>query len=242
MFDLNSIPGISVEKATQPTNKFSSLIYGRMRVGKTFFAASAADVEGMFPILWIAAEDGTASFSGTDWEDKIDVVHPETFEDVQKVVKAITSQDTKYRTVVVDTLGEAQELIKQDYITKNKAMDFGGWAKVGDGIVWLVNALHNSAYNAIFLAHADKVKDDIVGSMLYSPYFLGNKAIKDVPKLIDNIFYLAKVEDEKGNPVRVLQTRGNSRIDAGSRFERQLQPQYTNPNMSDIYKAITSAK
>ena len=242
MFDLNSIPGIVVEKATQPTNKFSSLVYGRMRVGKTYFAASAAEVEGMFPILWIAAEDGTASFSGTEWEDKIDVVHPETFADIQKVVKAITEQDTKYRTVVVDTLGEVQEIIKQDYIEKKKSMDFEGWAKVADGIVWLVNALHNSDYNSIFLAHADKVKDDIVGSMLYSPYFLGNKATKDVPKIIDNIFYLAKVEDEKGDPVRVLQTSGNSRIDAGSRFERQLAKQYTNPSMKDIYTAITSKK
>ena len=240
MFDLNSIPGISVEKATQPTNKFSTLVYGRMRVGKTFFAASAADVEGMFPILWIAAEDGTASFAGTEWEDKIDVVHPETFEDIKKVVNALRGNDTKYRTVVVDTLGEVQEIVKQDYLIENKSMDFGGWGKVADKVVWLVNVLHNSKYNSIFIAHADKVKDDIVGGMLFSPYFLGNKAIKDVPKVIDNIAYLAKVEDDKGNPVRVLQTRGNSRIDAGSRFERQLKPQYVNPTMKDLYEAITA--
>lgn len=239
-FDLNNIPGIVLEKATQPTNKFSTLIYGRLRVGKTYLAASAAEVEAMSPVLWIAAESGTSSFAGTAWEDKIDVVTPTTFDDIQKVVNALTTNKTKYRTVVVDTLGEVQEIIKSDFIAKNKAMDFSGWAKVADGATWLVNTLHNSDYNSIFIAHADKVKDDIVGGMLFSPYFLGNKAIKDIPRLIDNIVYMAKVEDEKGNPVRVLQTQGNSRIDAGSRFENKLKQQYVNPSMKDLYEAITA--
>lgn len=238
LFDLSSV--VAITEPTKPTDKFSSLIYGRMRTGKSFLAASANEVEAMKPILWIAAEDGSASFA--DNHPDIDVVHPEGWADIQRTVQALVDNKTKYRTVVVDTLGEAQEIIKRDYVAKKKSMDFEGWAKIAEGVTWLVDTLHNSQYNSIFIAHTERVKDDSLGSLLHMPYLLGKKALVDVPKIIDNIFYLAKAEDEEGNMARVLQVFGTSRVDAGSRFEHKFPKsgQLVNTNFQEIYNFITA--
>lgn len=247
LFDLSSI-GIKVEPPTSPEKKFSSLIYGRMRTGKSTLAATCADVESMAPVLWIAAEDGTASFA--DKYPEIDVIHPSGWADIATVVDTLTEpvSDTdptpknpsKYKTIVVDTLGQVQEIIKRDYIAKNKQMDFEGWAKIADGVEWLVDTLHNSHLNSIFIAHTERIKDDTVGSMLHMPYFLGKKSIVQVPKIIDNIFYLAKVEVD-GASHRVLQVSGSSRVDAGSRFEHKFPDtgQLVDTNFQEIFNYIT---
>lgn len=248
LFDLSSI-GISVEPPTSPEKKFSTLIYGRMRTGKSTLAATCADVESMAPVLWIAAEDGTASFA--DKYPEIDVVHPKSFADIASIVSTLTEwtsdtdrtpkNPTKYKTIVVDTLGQVQEIIKADYTAKKGSMDYEGWAKIADGIEWLVDELHNSPYNSIFIAHTERIKDDTLGGMLHMPYFLGKKAIVQVPKIIDNIMYLAKVEGENGKMHRVLQVSGSSRVDAGSRFEHKFPEtgQLVDTNFQEIFNYIT---
>lgn len=238
LWDLSDF--VPLGEPTKAATKFSTIIYGRMKVGKSYLAASAAEVEAMSPILWIAAEDGTASFA--DDFQGIDVFRPETAQQVVDVVDKLIDNPTKYRTVVLDTGGAFQEMVKRDYTKAKKSMDFEGWGKVADILTGLINNLHYySPYNTVFLFHTEKLKDDTLGSVLHMPYMLGNKAIKDIPPIVDNIFYLAKVEAEDGTPVRVLQTTGTSRVDAGGRFEKKLPAQIVNPTFSDIYSYLTTA-
>lgn len=238
LWDLSSF--VPLGEPTTAATKFSTIIYGRMKVGKSYLAASCSEVEGMFPVLWIACEDGTASFAD-DFPD-IDVFRPETAQQVVDVVDKLIDNPTKYRTVVFDTGGAFQEMVKRDYIKAKKSMDFEGWGKVADALTGIINNLHYySPYNSIFLFHTEKLKDDTLGSVMHMPYMLGNKAIKDIPPIVDNIFYLAKVEGEDGQPVRVLQTTGTSRVDAGGRFEKKIPAQIVDPTFSDIYGYLTKA-
>lgn len=238
LLDLSTL--IPLGEPTKATTKFSTIIYGRMKVGKSFLAASCSIVEGMFPVLWIAAEDGTASFA--DEFPDIDVFRPKTAQQVVELVDTLIDNPTKYKTIVLDTGGAFQDMIKRDYIKAKKSMDFEGWGKVADALTGIINNLHYySPYNTIFLFHTEKLKDDTLGNVMLMPYMLGKKAIQDIPPIVDNIFYLAKVEGEDGTPVRVLQTTGTSRIDAGGRFEKKIPAQIVNPTFADIYGHLTKA-
>lgn len=247
LVDLSAIPGLTISEPTTGSSKFSTLIYGRMKSGKSYLAATAADVAQMGPVLWIAGEDGTSSF-GDKYGDKIDVVHPRNAQQVLDLIKKLTDVDekgklkfpTKYKTIVVDTIGAYQNMVKRDYLAKNKDGSFEMWGLVGSMITEITNLVHKSPYNLILLAHHEKVKDETEGKLLIMPHMLGKTAIQDIPPIVDNVFYLAKVEGEDGKPVRVLQTQGTSRIDAGGRFEGKVPSQMVNPTFQEIYNFITA--
>lgn len=216
------------------------LLYGRHRVGKSTFAASMAEVPELTPILWIAAEDGTVAFEGKYPEGSIDVVHTKTWEEIHGVVEAVLDNKTKYKSIVVDTVGQVQEIIKRDFLaTYTGSNSYEQWAKVNEGLVWLMDSIHNSTYSSVFIAHHEKVKDDVEGGVYISPYFLGKKSSTDIPKIPDTIAYMAKSTDDDGNPVRKLVLTALDRIDAGSRLEHKLPPGMVNPSMKEFYSHIT---
>lgn len=235
-FDLSHL-GLTLEEPTKATDKHTMLIYGRHRTGKSTLAASIADVEGKYPVLWVAAEDGTTAFEGMYPEGRIKVVNVRTWKDIQALAELLLDNETPFKTVVFDTVGEIQEIIKRDYLKANKSSDYAMWAQIADNLVWLVTSFQDKEvpYNAIFIAHTEKVKDDNLGSVLLSPYFLGKKSIVDIPKIVDTIAYLAKAQDGDGETVRVLQLTSTDRIDAGSRLEHKLPKQLVNPTMKTFF-------
>ena len=242
-FDLSSL-GLELDEPTEATDKHTFLLYGRHRVGTSTLAATMAEVEGKYPILWVAAEDGTTAFAGKYPKGRIKVVNVRTWSEIEALVNMVLDNETPFKTIVFDTLGEIQEIIKRDYIRKNKSSDFAMWAQIADNLTWLVTQFQDkeAPYNAIYIAHTEKVKDDNLGSVLLSPYFLGKKSIVDIPKIPDTIAYLAKAEDGDGETVRVLQLTSTERIDAGSRLEHRLPKQLVNPDMATFFQYLTGEK
>lgn len=245
-FDLSGL-GLTMDEPTEATDRHTMLLYGRHRVGKSHLAATLAEVEGKYPILWVAAEDGTTAFAGLYPKGRIKVVNVRTWKDIEALVLLLndTGEDgtSPFKTIVFDTMGEIQEIIKRDYLKKNKSSDFAMWAQIADNLTWLVtNFQHkDSPYNAVYIAHTEKVKDDNLGSVLLSPYFLGKKSIVDIPKIPDTIAYLAKASDGE-ETVRVLQLTSTDRIDAGSRLEHRLPKQMVNPTMGEFFKYLMGEK
>jgi len=242
-FDLSGL-GLTLEEPTEATDKHTMLLYGRHRVGKSTLAADMAAVEGKYPILWVAAEDGSTAFAGKYPKGRIKVVNVRTWKEIEALVNKVLDEDTPFKTIVFDTLGEIQEIIKRDYLKANKSSDYAMWAQIADNLTWLVTAFQDKTapYNAVYIAHTEKVKDDNLGSVLLSPYFLGKKSIVDIPKIPDTIAYLAKAQDGDGETVRVLQLTSTDRIDAGSRVEHKLPKQMVNPTMGEFFAYLTGEK
>jgi hypothetical protein len=218
------------------------LLYGRHRVGKSTLVAQCAEVPGMFPILWLATEDGTGAFEGKYPKGIIDVVHIKTVKQMVQIVNKVTTKKTRYKTVVVDTAGQFQEIIKRDYRRENPNTknQYEIWDKIADGLAFVTDRLHNSQYNFFLIAHTAKEKDDILGTVLLSPHFLGKKSNVEIPKIPDTIAYLEKTEDDEGKGFRLLHLTASGRIDAGSRYEHKLPDRMANPKMSEYYAAITA--
>jgi hypothetical protein len=240
LFDLSDLAPI--EEPTPAGKRTSMLLYGRHRVGKSSLVAQCAEVEGMYPILWLATEDGTGAFAGQYPKDRIDVIHIKSTEQMVTLVNAVVDNTTKYKTVVVDTAGQFQEIVKRDYHAANPNTNnkFEVWDKVAQWLAYVTDTLHNSQYNFFLIAHTAKEKDDVLGTVLLSPHFLGKKSLVEIPKIPDTIAYLEKTEDEEGKPIRLLHLTASGRIDAGSRYEHKLPDHMVDPKMKDYYEAITA--
>ena len=243
-FDLSDL-GLELTEATEATDRHTMLLYSRHRVGKTTLASTMAEVDGKWPILWVACEDGTTAFAGKYPEGRIKVVNVRTWKEIEQLVyklnEAADAGTSPFKTVVFDTIGEMQEIIKRDYLKANKSSDFAMWAQVADFPAWLMTNFQDkeSPYNVVYIAHTEKVKDDTLGAVLLSPFFLGKKSIVDLPKVPDTIAYLAKAQDSDGETVRVLQLTSTDRIDAGSRLEHRLPKQIVNPTMGKFFDYLT---
>jgi hypothetical protein len=136
----------------------------------------------------------------------------------------------------VDTISELQEHMKE-HTTES---GYGLWAFIADNSINIVKMLHRSKHvNVIFLTHAEKLKDEDSGKLLMSPYFLGKKTIEEALKPIDLVLYLATAKDNNGDPVHVLQTKGDGRIDASDR-SGEMPFQMLDPSFEEIYPFIAN--
>lgn len=236
LFDLSSI--VKIESPRRPESTFSMLLYGKPKVGKTLLAGSAADVEALSPILVLAIEDGS-SVLANKYED-VDVVNIADWPTAAKVIEAVSEGNTKYKTVIVDTLGELQEHMVM-HITKDKteAMRIQDWGTILDNTVGVVKMLHRSPVNSIFITHADRVRDESTGAVMIQPVLKGKASLGEVPKIVDIIGYMQIAVDEAKNNVRVLVTEPTDKIDAGDRFGK-LDSIIPNPTMADVYAQLTA--
>jgi hypothetical protein len=231
LFDLATI-GIKVEKPRPMSEKFSAIIYGKKGVGKTSLAATAAKVPELSPVLVLAVEDGSSVLDKEFHDDpNLDVVYVEDWATGAAVIDAVANNQTKYKTVVVDTISELQEHMK----AHTTETGYGLWAFIADNSINVVKMLHRSKFvNVIFTSHAEKLKEEDSGKVLMSPFFLGKKTIEEALKPIDLVLYLALGKDEAGQPVHVLQTKGDGKIDASDR-SGELPFQMGDPSFEDIY-------
>lgn len=238
LFDLASI-GVKVERPRPMSEKFSAVIYGKKGVGKSTLAASAAKVPELAPVLFLAVEDGSSVLDKEYSDDpNLDVVYVEDWLTGAKVIDGVANNQTKYKTVIVDTMSELQEHMKE-HTTET---GYGLWAYIADNSITTVKMLHRSKFvNVIFTTHAEKLKEEDSGKVLMSPFFLGKKTIEEALKPIDLVLYLALGKDESGQPVHVLQTKGDGKIDASDR-SGELPFQMGDPTFADIYPYLARSE
>jgi hypothetical protein len=236
LFDLSSI--VTITKPRRADQSFTMLLMGPPKAGKTLLAGTASEVEALSPVLVMAVEDGS-SVLARDYPD-VDVVEIQDWATAAAVINAVAEGTTKYKTLIVDTLGELQEHMK-DHITNGGKSDMRiqDWGTIKDNTVNTVKLLHRSPVNAIFITHAEQVKDENSGAISIQPYLLGKASLGEVPKVVDIIAYLAVAQDKatKQN-FRVLQTGQDGKIMAGDRFGK-LDFQIINPTMRDVWEQLT---
>lgn len=237
LFDLSTI--CTITKPRKADTTFSLLLAGLPKSGKTKLAGTANDVTGLGPVLLIALEDGSSVLS-RDYPD-MDVVEPENWPQAAAIITAVAEGKTKYRTAIVDTVGELQEMMKA-HITKDGQNDMRiqDWGTIKDNTINVVKMLHRSPVNAIFITHSESIRDENTGAITIQPYLLGKGSLGEVPKIVDIIAYLAVAQDKKTKEnFRVLQTGQDGKILAGDRFGK-LDFQIVNPDMGTLFSQLTS--
>lgn len=228
-----------IHKAEALNTPKTILLYGDAGRGKTWLAASAAEVEAMSPVLLIDVEGG-ASAIARDFKD-VDVINVETHEQLDKVTHDLLNVKHKYKTVIIDTLGVAMDRAEKVFGEKpeNKGNKFGKW---GDLKIWandLVRALHSAPFVSIILTHAEDQKDENTGAVKTVPSIPGGSK-KDLPGIPDIIGYMTAEKTEDGGVRRILVVTSSDRLVTKNRFN--LPPVIGEPSMKKIIELIQGGK
>lgn len=239
---MNSIAGIDVLPVGS-TNKFLNLlIYGEPGIGKTVLAGSAAAVEDMAPVLFIDIEGGTLSL--VDFYPDAKVVRVSSWKELQQVYNALYKGDTGYKTVVIDSLTEAQKFsmgdIMKQAVREDPSRDpdvpaIRDWGKNIEQMRRLVRGFRDLPMHVVFTALADSDKDNR-GRMQYRP-MLSGKLKGEIPGFVDIVLYMY-IKIQGDNQKRLLLTGTTDGAMAKDRSNK-LPPIVEDPTMELIYSTVT---
>lgn len=223
-----------IKKAEALNTPKSMLIYGDPKSGKTWFAASASELEELSPVLLIDVEGG-ASAIARDWKN-VDVIAVDSHEQLEAVLDGLVNTSHKYKTVILDTLGVAMDRAEKFFEAKpeNRGNRFGKWGDLKDWVTQTARKLHAAPFLAIMIAHAQDEKDEQTGAVKIVPMLSGSSK-NTLPAIPDIIGYMAGETVDEGTR-RVLHLESSDRLVSGNRFG--LPGLLPEPSMKKIINTI----
>lgn len=239
---LGGIPILSVESMDKHINM---LVYGEPGCGKTVLAGSASKVEEMSPVVLIDIEGGTMSLN--DFYPDVEVLRVKTWKDLQLVYDALYKGEGGYKTVILDSLTEAQKLSMADIMKQARREDpsidpdvpgIRHWGKNIEQTRRMVRGYRDLPMNVIFTALAESDKDNR-GKTVYRP-MLSGKVKGEIPGFMDIVMFMY-VKMSGDNVKRLLLTGSTDAAMAKDRSNR-LPGIVEDPTMGSLYETIVTAK
>lgn len=214
------------------------LFYGKAGSGKSWLAASAAEVEMLAPVLIIDTEGSTAgTVSGFD-DEFIDILPVNSHAEFESIMKALATKTHKYKTVIVDTYDVAQEraiahYMKTTFNNKGELDTRAAWGEVKLWTIRTARALEGMDALGIIVNHETVDKTES-GAML-TTVLLGGSAKDVLPGIPGVIGYTVRgVKD--GKEVTTVQFAADTKKATKNRFH--LPQTMTDPTMAKIYQYI----
>lgn len=238
----NIFAGFPIVPPGEMGKHLNILIYGEPGVGKTMLAGSASKVAAMAPVLLLDVEGGTMSLT-KEYGD-VDVIRILKWTDLQKVYNKLYSGDHPYKTVVMDSLSEAQKLSMTDIMAKAVKDDpdldrdvptMRAWGQNLEQMRRFTRGLRDLPMNVIFTALVESDKNN-KGKTSYRPLFQG-KTKGEVPGFMDIVAYYYMIQ--KGEETRrMLLTHQTDTVIAKDR-SNQLPKLIESPTMDVIHGYIS---
>jgi phage nucleotide-binding protein len=236
-----SLGGLQISPVQQQMSFFNLLIYGDPGVGKTVLAGSAHIVAEMTPVLFLDIEGGTMSLRKK--YPGVKVIRIEKFADLIRVWQALKDGKHNFKTVVVDSLTEAQKLGMYQIMAAAKLKDperdpdlagIGEWGKNTEQIRKLVRAFRDLPMNTIFtaLAMQEQLRS---GGRRVKPS-LSAKLSNEVAGFLDVVVYMYNKTND-GKTERKLLTLATEEFVAKDRSDN-LPPVVPDPDMKKLYAVM----
>lgn len=191
---------MKIHNTGDPTVKPSILmvVYGHGGVGKTSFAATAPA-----PII-ADCENGSKYFGLRGI--KADVGMIEFWADTKEFIKVAT-EDDKYKTIVIDPIGELMEklmrymVLKADkkYVQADGAPTMAGWGWLKKTMRDTLKVLRDSGKNVIIVAHVEEKEDE--GRLVKRP-LVATKLSDELVNMVDIVGYMTTVTDPETAQVK----------------------------------------
>jgi hypothetical protein len=182
-------------------------IFGKTGVGKTHLAATAGDVPGWSPVLFVSTDRSVRTITH---RPDVRVLLPETWDQLSEIYKALAA-GSQYKTVVVDTLSAAISMC-QDAVLKEtgrKAPTMDDYAAVNKRVIAMVRRFSDLALQrgmiVIFTAWEVEIDVEDEGRKFtrIQPDF-SSRVNLFAPAAMDGLMRLAVIRDKDGKPKRVL--------------------------------------
>lgn len=239
-----SLGGLEIATVQQQATTFNAILFGDSGVGKTRLAGSASEVPEMSPILFLDIEGGMQSLKHL--YPNVAVIRVKTFEQLKKAYDALFDGDHPFKTVIVDSLTEAQKFGMYDIMARavvkepNRDPDLPGigeWGKNTEQMRKFVRAFRDLPnVNTIFTALRMDDRNPRTGVTTTLPNLSG-KLAREVPALVDEVLYYY-IKNVGGQYKRLLLTTKTEEIVTKDRSDN-LPAIVQEPTMQLLYDYIT---
>jgi len=239
---LNTIAGLAISKVSIQEPSANILIFGESGAGKTTLAGSADAVPEMRKVLILDIEGGLLSLK--DRYPNVDSVRIKTWSDLQSVYDELYAGAHGYKTIILDSLTEAQKMSMDTVMRKLVEMHEERDADVPGIREWNINieqtrkfvrALRDLPVTTIFTALAKQDKNQKTGVTKTKPSLSG-KVADEVAGFLDIVAYLYTKEVD-GEQKRVLLSHATQDTIAKDRTGK-LEQTILDPTMFTIWNAI----
>jgi hypothetical protein len=239
------LAGLNIIKVGDMEHFSNMLIYGDSGVGKTVLACSAAGVPYMNPVIMVDMEGGT--LSAKNRFPDVDLVRATSMAELQMVYNELRGGGTGYKTVIIDSLTEAQKFSMNDIMKgvvaadEDRDPDIPSMREYGKNLEQtrrLVRAFRDLPLHTIMTCLEDYSKDEITKKTNFMPLLTG-KAQKEIPAFFDFVLrlYVVPDPDNEGEILRLIQSRATEKVQAKDRSGRMppVLGKLEVPTMTDIY-------
>src|SRR6185369_5586381 len=239
---LATIAGLPIRKVADEPPSFNMLVYGDSGVGKTTLAASADSLPEMRKILVVDIEGGLLSIKNR--YPNVESVRVTSWADMQEVYNQLYAGDHGYRTVIIDSLSEAQkmsmDLVMRKLVDQHEERDpdvpsIREWNINIEQTRKFVRTFRDLPVNTIFTALAKSDKNQMTGAVRIKPSLSG-KVADEVAAFLDIVSYYY-VKEHDGENRRMLLCGATPGIVAKDRTG-SLDQVMVEPTMSTIWNAV----
>lgn len=199
-------------KIEHDLSKYSILLYGKAKIGKTSLCAQFPDA------LFLMTEPGGKSL-------EIYQVPVRNWAHFKQLLDAIEGS-SMYKTVVVDTVDNLFKMCTDWYCKKNAIQhpsdeDWGkAWQLISDEFLLATTRLMQLGRGVIFTSHASshEIKKYAQPAVVEVVPSMSKQCRRILEPAMDIIAYYRYAETEDDDTSRILQIRGNANVVAGCRL------------------------
>lgn len=234
-----SIPEPQISSTLNTPQMPSILIYGPGKIGKTFTTATTS------PRPLLINTDRATQGLDTQNIPKVDV------DDVRQLPgileKCRTDWVNDFDTYILDDITEVGEMFVRachdETIVSEYGKKFKGESIYGELAIFMLDFIHRFRALSILgkfpvaICKEDKYAESNTGLTLFQPEFPGKKIRNRLPHMFSEIYHAEWWEDPQKVKHRVLRTRRNNQINAGSTSGKVGEIEFF--NMSVILQKLT---
>lgn len=241
-FDFDDTLAKYTKKPGQMSTPEQIMIYGPYGSGKTRLAASASEVEGLYPVLVIDNEGSTTGVVDQFDQERVKVIRiKESFpgreyDGFKSIVEGLLTKEHSYKTVVIDTLGSVLEWAKRK--GEKPGDGFAKWNFVHEELTadnGLIQRLRDAPFLSVLVLHEKKEQPDEDGPS-YAEFRWQGQGTGMLGQYPDNIWYITRDTNSAGVSKSTMLTRANKRSNAKNRFD--LPHKIEDPDLAKIYAFI----
>lgn len=171
-------------KKFQPVDHFvRATVYGWSWVGKTVFWWTAPKP------IFASAENGLLSIVSTLWYSP-DYVAINSVESLQELYKFLKDWSHDYQTLVIDSMTEINEMIKEKIEKKIwRPMQIKEWGELAKQVKWIIRAMRELPIHVILICQ-EKLSTDDDGHVINVKPMLNWKNADEIAYMMDIVAYM----------------------------------------------------
>ena len=249
-FNLSEASLIQFEGNSKPQ---MMILYGPPGNGKSYIAARASEVEGLYPILIIDTEGSTQGTIDLFDKDRIDVVRPQEthpgneYKFVVTLLESLLTKTHKYKTVIIDTADVLQEW--SIAAGRQKGDGFAHWNFTHSELTappnkrdgkWedrgLFHRMKAADFLSILVIHDKQEALNDEGTLMYANLQWSGQGKTKIGGIPDVVGYVTRDTNSAGKSTSTLHTAPTKRNLAKNRFN--LPHKIDDPSMTVIFDLI----